>query len=309
MSAGGPWPRGCRRCVIFNPTAGRVARFPDLPERLEGLPESTVRTTAGPADATRLARAALEAGAESIVVVGGDGTLHEAVNGLAGSEGDIRVGVVPAGTGNDFSAALGIPRDPRAALDLVRRGPVRRVDLVRVRVGGTESRAVNFALGGFGGDIARHVTPIRKRRWRRLVYLRGALASMRGLRPHVTALTVDGEDLPRSPHLAVLVANGPRLGAGVTVAPGASPVDGRMDVIAVRGRSVPAVAGVLARALVGRHLRSPRVSRRRARRLRIRARPSMPFNADGQALGTGDAELELLAGVLRVHAPDNARRG
>jgi diacylglycerol kinase (ATP) len=295
--------------VIFNPTAGRVGRHPGLLDRLERLPDAEVRTTTGPTDATRLARAAVEAGAGTVVVAGGDGTLHETVNGLVPDEDAVRLAVVPVGTGNDFSAALGIPRDPDRALELLRRGATRAVDLLRVRVGGRESRAVNFVLGGFGGDIGRHVTRVRKERWRRLVYLRGALASMRGLRPHVAEVTVDGEPLPRGPHLALLVANGPRLGAGIPVAPHASPADGRMDVLAIRGRSVRAVAGVLVRAVAGRHLHSPRVSVHRARRLTVRARPPMPFNADGQDLGTGDAEVEILEGALRVYAPDNPSHG
>lgn len=299
----GTWPPGCSTCVILNPTAGRVGRQAGLERRLLELPGAALRRTRGPGDAARLAREAAAAGCGLLVVVGGDGTVHEAVNGLPDAPPIPRLGLVPAGTGNDFSRALGLPAGPGAALEVLRGEDVRRVDILRARAGAGERKVVNFAVGGFGGRIARHVTRARKRRWRGMVYLRAALEELRSAAPYRVALTVDGRELPASPHLAVVVANGPRLGGGIPAAPDATVDDGLLDVLAVRGDSRAALPALVARALVGRHTGSPNVTWRRARRVAVRARPAMPFNADGQPLGRGDAEFEVLPGALSVVAP------
>lgn len=297
------WPSGCATCVILNPTAGRIRRRPGLEGRLLELPDAALRRTRGPGDAVRLAREAAAAGCELLVVVGGDGTVHEAVNGLPEATPAPRLGLVPVGTGNDFARALGVPLEPGAALEVLRGDGVRRVDLVRARAGDGERRVVNFAIGGFGGRIARHVTRARRRRWRGMVYLRAALAELRTAAPYDVALTLDGEELPASPHLAVVVANGPRLGGGIPAAPDATVDDGLLDVLALRGDSRAVLPGLLVRALAGRHTRSPNVVCRRVRRAAVRARPAMPFNADGQPLGRGDAAFEVLPRALAVVAP------
>lgn len=297
------WPAGCATCVVLNPTAGRARARPGLERRLLELPGAVLRRTRGPGDGARLAREAAEIGCELLVAVGGDGTVHEVVNGMHAGRPGPRLGVVPTGTGNDFSRALGIPPEPEAALGLLLEGEVRRVDLVRARIAGRESRVVNAAIGGFGGEIARHVTRARKRRWRGLVYLRAVLEELRSVTEYSVALQLDGEELAAAPGLAVIVANGPWLGGGIPAAPDATVDDGLLDVLAVRGASRAALPGLVARALAGRHLRSPKVTWRRVRRAGVRAVPSMPFNADGQPLGRGDAEFEALPGALRVVAP------
>jgi diacylglycerol kinase (ATP) len=243
------------------------------------------------------------------VVAGGDGTLHQVVSALEEPATGPCVAPVPVGTGNDFARALGLPRDAEEALEIAVRGQTRRVDLAAVRVGDAGGRAVNFVLGGVGGDVARHVTGERKRRWRRLVYVRALVEELRAVRPREVVVEADGARVSAGRHLAVLVANGSTLGGGIRAAPGASVDDGRLDVVAVRGHSTGQAAATLALLAAGRHLESSRVTRVLAERVAIRGDPDMRFNADGEAFGSGEAELRVLPGALRVPAPPGPAGG
>lgn len=301
---GAPWPSACPVCVVVNPEAGAGHDRPRLERILTGLPDAVVRTARGGDDTARLARAAEASGCRRLVAVGGDGTLHRIVSALRDPAAGPCLGLVPTGTGNDFARALALPRDPGEAARVAARGEARPVDLMSVRVGGRDGRAVNFVVGGAGGDVARHVTAGRKRRWRRLVYLRAAVAEVRGLRPRDLVVEADGTTVSSGAHLAVLVANGPTLGAGLPAAPRAEVDDGLLDVVAVRGSSAVQLAGVLARLLAGgRHLRSPRVTWRRAEQVSIRGDRRLPFNADGEAAGAGEAAVRVVPEGLRVSVP------
>lgn len=298
-----PWPAGCPLCVLLNPAAGTRPASRRLRRALAAPPGAAVRATRGPGDTVRLARAAEASGCRRLVVAGGDGTVHRVVSAFRDPATGPCVAPVPVGTGNDFARALGLPRDAREALEIAVRGPVRRVDLVAARVGGRDARAVNFVLGGVGGDVARHVTGKRKRRWRRLVYARAIVEELRDVRPRDVAVEADGATVSSGRHLAVLVANGPTLGGGIRAVPGAEVDDGRLDLVAIRGGSTAAAVAILARLATGRLLQSHRVTRRRAARVEVRGEGAMRFNADGEPLGAGEATLRVLPGALRVAAP------
>lgn len=290
--------------VVVNPAAGTGRPRPELDRALDRLPEAVeVRVARDRGDTGRLARRAEADGCRRLVVVGGDGTVHEAVAALREPSGGMCLGVVPAGTGNDFARALGLPREPVRALEVALRGPARRVDLLEASVGGRTTRAVNFVLGGTGGEVARSVTASRKRRWRRLVYLRALVDELLSVRSRELAVTADGEVVSSGPHLLVLVANGPSLGNGIPAVPPAQVDDGRLDLLTVRGGSAAALAGVLARLAAARHLESPRVAWRRARRVRVRGDADLPFNGDGESLGRGEGAFRVLPGALPVAAP------
>lgn len=290
---------GRRIAVILNPAAGRALRYPCVLEAMERLPEVDLRWTRGPGHAARIAAEAMEGGADRVLVGGGDGTVHEVVNGLSASGGGpFRLGLLPLGTGNDLCRSLGLSLDPHDAVDTARSGDERPADLVAAEVAGDRALAVNFALGGLAGDIALHVTEERRRLWGGLVYLRAAVESLRSLRSFRTELVLDGERLAPLDLMAVVVANGRYLGGGIPVAPEARPDDGLLDVVAVRSCRPARLPALLGRVLTGRHLGHPGILWSRARRVEIRPDPLMPFNLDGQPFGTGAASFEALPGAL-----------
>lgn len=292
--------------VILNPTAGRVRRYPCVLDDLLALPGADLRRTRGPGHACELVAEAVRDGRSSVVVAGGDGTVQEAVNGLAGPDGgfpDVTLGLVPLGTGNDLARSLGVPLDPHEALAPLAGGPVRRVDLVRARVGDRERVLVNFGLGGSVGDIADRVTPELRRRWGGLVYLRAFVAGLPALRRYRARLVVDGEPLPADDLLAVVVANGRLLGHGVPAAPRAEVDDGHLDLVAIRGDVPARVPLTILRLLAGRHIETPGVLWRRARTVEVGSDDPMPYNGDGQPLGRGPASFRVLPGALAVIVP------
>ncbi len=291
--------------VVLNPVAGRTPRYPCVVDDLADLPRAALVRTRAPGHAAELAREAARDGCSTVVAGGGDGTVHEVVGGLAAGDAvdRVRLGLVPLGTGNDLARSLGVPDEPHEALSLLRRNPSARMDLVDATAGGREVTAVNFALGGFAGDIDRHVTRDRRRLWGGLVYLRAAAAGLADLRTYRARLVLDGERLPELSLLALIVANGRELGHGIPVAPEARLDDGRLDVVAVLADPPARIPLTVARLLAGRHLDAPGVLWRRARRIEVRSDPPMPFNADGQPLGTGPATFEVRPQALRVVAP------
>ena len=290
--------------AVANPAAGRAARYPCVAEAMERAVGTELHWTRGPGHAAEIAVDAARRGASELVVAGGDGTIHEVVNGLStGGERPPRLGLVPLGTGNDLCRALDLPLDPHDALGAIGSPDERTVDLVAVEVDGTRRLAVNFGLGGFGGDIADHVTEERRRLWGGLVYLRGALAGLDTLTRYRTELVLDGDRMAPLDLMALVVANGRFLGGGIPAAPRARPGDGLLDVVAVPACAAVRLPRLLGRVLAGRHLSDPRLLWGRARRVEVRSSPPMPFNLDGQPLGAGRASFEVVPGGLRIAVP------
>src|SRR3954447_20333034 len=119
-------------CIILNPSAGSIQNLDDLMASLSRLPNTEIRVTSKPGSAARFARMAIKKGRATIVAAGGDGTLNEVINGIGENLGEARVGLLPLGTGNDFARSIEMPVDLEAALEVVRAGETRAVDLVRV---------------------------------------------------------------------------------------------------------------------------------------------------------------------------------
>lgn len=306
-----------RTCVIVNPVAGggRVGRrWPTLLPRLrEAIPQLTVRTTTSPGHATSLTRTALRRGRERIVAVGGDGTLHEVVNGFFDEEGtpvapSARLVPLPCGTGMDFWRSLEVDRetDPVA---LVRSNRVRSIDLLHVAYttprGNTAQRyAVNIASVGLSSHVVRFLnrrdsgsfpgSPLR--------YLKALLHAVVHHRPFALQCILDGTPLgPMSGHL-VSVANGRTFGSGICIAPTADLYDGCLDVTILHNVSVWSLLPRLHRFYRGTHLSLAGVSSHRGHRLTIRSpqAEAVWLEADGELLGILPATIEVVPSALRL---------
>src|SRR3954453_362193 len=121
-----------KTCIILNPSAGSVGELDALGDRLATLPDAEIRLTNKRGSARRFARTALNKGRETIIAAGGDGTLNEVLNGIGQDFASVRVGLIPLGTGNDFARSIGLPGELETALETIRAGAMRPVDLVRV---------------------------------------------------------------------------------------------------------------------------------------------------------------------------------
>jgi YegS/Rv2252/BmrU family lipid kinase len=299
-----------RTLVIANPhAAGGTARrrWRRVEPRVrEALGAVEIEHTRGARDAERLAREAVRAGIERLVVAGGDGTVAEVASGLLRAQlgGYAELALLPMGTGCD-AASLGIPRDADGALAVIRTGKARRIDAGHARYLGrdgaaTDSYFLNVASFGVSGlvvELAR-----QSARW-----LGGAsfgLATVRALlryRSSRVALRIDGAPAFDEALLLGAVANGRQFGAGMRIAPQARLDDGSLEVVCVVRTPTLRVLPKLAKLYGGRLQGDPIVRMMRGRHIEADAAPgSVMLELDGEPLGTLPAQIEILPGALAI---------
>ena len=295
--------------LIFNPNCGggrarQVMR--ELEPHLARLhPGHQVHTTTGPGDAIRMAGEAARAGASCVVAVGGDGTLHEVVNGvLNASETPPPVALIPGGRGSDFARGMGIPKDPLKALALLSAAPV-PVDVGRVTLPGSSRYFVNIADAGLGGFCVELAN-----RWRlpvsgAVTYLAASLWALLTYSGSAMRLTWDDkpENALEGRFLLVAVANSSHFGGGMHIAPGATPTDGVLDVVAIQEIGLLKLMG-LAPGLYGGTIRENRwVKSFRCKSLKVESAEQVPLDLDGELAHGNPAHFEVLPGRLPFLLP------
>lgn len=289
-------------CIILNPSAGSVHELDDLVKQIEQLPDSELQMSTKSGSAARLARAALRKGCNLIVAAGGDGTLNEVINGVQENSGEACVGLLPLGTGNDFARTIGLPTDLDAALEVLRAGHTRPVDLVRVT--SDEVRYfLNVSAGGFSGLVNEKLTPEMKKTWGPLAYLRSAAAALPDLRAYRTTLAFDNTESLTLDLYNAVVANGRYVAGGTLIAPEASIDDGLLDIILIQKRSAAELTLLAAQSVMGAHLSNDAVVFRRAAKVTVNSKPGMWFNVDGELVGNEPACFEILPRALKFVVP------
>ena len=285
--------------LLVNPTAGggrsrgvSLAAANTLRELGHHL-DVVVTTRRG--DVERLARDAAARGLARVLVCGGDGTVHEGVNGLAGS--DTALGILPGGRGNDLAATLGVPLDPAAAARHLTEAPTRRIDL-----GVVNDRRFGTTAGiGFDADVATRTNRGAWRRAGRFAYVGGILASLVAFRaPHLRVTA--GAARRDGRYMMCAVSNTGRYGGGVLIAPDASADDGLLDLCLIRHASRLRLLRILPSAYRGEHVRAAEVEMLRAAEVEVSADRELPIIADGEAAGTTPARITVERGALLVVA-------
>ena len=258
------------------------------------------------AQATDRARGASLSNLDGLVVVGGDGAVHLAVNVVAGT--GLPLGVVPAGSGNDIARSLRLPRgvpEAVAGIDRALRGTPRTIDAVQV--GAPDREAVEWFVGvlSCGLDAAVNARA-NAYRWPKghARYLRAVLAELPRFRPYGYRVTLD-EGTWASPGTLVAAANVPWFGGGLQIAPDASLTDGLLDVVVAGPFTVAGAAGIFPRLYAGTHLRHRRIEVHRSRSVliehepRLGGHPPVAF-ADGERIGPLPLHARVVAGALRI---------
>lgn len=290
------------RLLIVNPAAGggRLAReWPRIEHRLRdrGLTSPVVETNA-PNHATDLAQRALEDGVETVVSVGGDGTMCEVIAGMV-RVGRGTLGILPLGTGNDAAGTLGIPVELDAATDILVAGETRSVDLIRIG-----DRVALNAIGiGLLGDI--NTRAVRLKRVRGIAaYLAAALASLCTFRSPKVRLSSAEIDLEEE--MTVLaVHGGPTTGGGFKLAPGADPTDGLMDICFVGRLPLLSRPRRLVAALRGTLGSLPRSQTFRLPAFTLQFESPIPCHLDGNVwqLDPPRIDVEVLPRAIKVLTP------
>lgn len=286
--------------VLLNPGAGKGGDRRGWREALDDLRDAEVCESRSEADARARVRAAIDDGVERIVAAGGDGTVSLVVDAVAAADGldRVQVGILPLGTANDYARSLELPAEPETAVDVLRRGRTRRVDLGRVE-GPTSRHLVNVSVGGFGGRVGERVASETKRRWGPLAYFEAAAEQITHLERYDLHARLDEEELELQA-VHVIVANGTRTGGNIPVAPNARLDDGLLDVILVPALELPQLLALIPAFLAGQHTDDERLVVRRVEGAAFRSDPPMPFGVDGEPIGDGPVDFRVLAGALEV---------
>lgn len=285
--------------LLTNPRSGRGRGRRTAAAVLPRLREAgfAVRDLEGrdAAEALDLARGVVADGLEALVVCGGDGTVHLAVQALAGSR--TALGIIPAGTGDDVARVLDIPRhDPLRAADVVVASRVRTIDLARV---GAEY-FVTVLAAGFDSRVNERADTMDWLTWPRgrMRYHLATMAELRTFRPLPYVLRLDGR--PRSLEaMLVAVGNGPSFGGGLRITHGASIDDGMLDVVIIRPMSRTTLARTYPRLFSGTHVDLPEYEHHRVREVTVTA-PGILAYADGERVGPLPVTVEVAPRALRV---------
>jgi diacylglycerol kinase (ATP) len=258
-----------------------------------------VRVTQHAGEAEILARAAIRAGSDYVIAVGGDGTLNEVINGIATSRRarQVCVGVVPVGTANDFARSIGLIGDVEANIDTLLAKKTTVIDLVRM-TSGRRRYFVNVSAGGFSSVMNEKLTSEIKAAWGPLAYLRSAAAALPELQAYRTTMIFDDVEELVIDLYNVVVANGQFAGGGLPIALQANLSDGLLDVVLVPKRPAAEMALLAAQMLLGKHISSDAVIFRRAKKVSVQSRPGMWFNADGELVGNEPAVFQIVPRAL-----------
>lgn len=294
--------------VIVNPVAGRGRGRRAWTVVGPALRDAGIRYEETfeeePGQAIPIAEDATRAGYDVIVAVGGDGTVHEVVNGImrAGVKEQPAVAIIPGGTGNDFARAVGIPKDPLAAGRLLLSGARRRVDIGRVN----ERYFVGISGVGFDAEVAAKVNRWPKWVGGTTVYVAAILSMLVTYSLAPTRIVLDGRE-ERLRLFLLAAANTPWYGGGMYMAPHARADDGYLEVITARDLGKLETLGLLPKVFSGAHLGHRKVAHQAVREVRVESDVRLSIHADGETVGQVPAVFRAVPGAIEVIVPDAGR--
>jgi YegS/Rv2252/BmrU family lipid kinase len=296
---------------LVNPAAANGStgrRWPEIAHQAAGVGlEGDALLSERRGHLGELAREAALDGARLLVVVGGDGSINEVVNGLAGIESPPAVALIPRGTGGDLVRTFAIPNDIAAAARVALTGDTQSIDLGRVDYrswDGSDGSALfaNVASAGMSGAIAQRANRTSKALGAKASYLWATFAVFAGWSAVETRLTVDGESRD-GPMFDVVVANGRYFGGGMKMCPDAVPDDGLLDVVTIGDVTKRDLVMTMPKIYRGTHLPHPKAEALRGRVVTVETDEPVPVELDGEQPGTTPARFEVLPGALQLRVP------
>ena len=293
-----------RIVLIANPASGTAQGSDALGEVQQQLRSAGhdvhVRETAARGDAERFAHDSAASGVDIVVAVGGDGTLNEVVNGVASAPDGLErcaIGLIPAGTGNDFARTLGMAESD-VALAALAAGHERRVDLVSLG----DRVFLNASAGGFTAETSANVSSGMKQAVGTLAYLIGGARAVLEYEPVGVRVEWEGRSLEADLQLFA-ICNGAYIGGGHQLAPTARPDDGLMEVCLVRATSTLDFLALLPRLSSGHHVDDDDVAYFRTRAVTLSFSRTIKINTDGEVLEAARCEYVMRPGAVRLIAP------
>ena len=299
--------------VIVNPNAGRRKGEKDWPEIARLFVEANIRYksmfTQHRIHAIRMARKYVEMGYQNIIVVGGDGTMNEVVNGIFTQSkrpsNNITVGLIPVGTGNDWCRMFGIPYDYKSAIDVITGGKtfLQDVGWVKFQQEGMEKNRyfVNMAGMGYDALVAEKKNKQKDQgKGGTLSYMLNIFSSLFSFKETMIEISVDGEDVLKAPVFTMNVGICKFNGGGMMQLPNAIPDDGILDMTVIKKLSRFKVVSSVAKLYDGSFTRMPQVKTFKGKSIVINSKPEVYMEADGESLGHSPFKFGIVPKSLKV---------
>lgn len=284
--------------LIVNPVAGTGFALKTLEQLKAELDQRAVdyrvEMTEGPGDAEKIARAlAADDTVDAVWSVGGDGTAFETACGLMGT--DKPMGIIPAGTGNDFIKTVRIPSEPLAAMEFILHTDPRPVDIGRLG----EGSFLNVCGTGFDVTVLDYAAKAKKYCRGMLPYLIGLLQAIFTFKPVEVTMTIDGQER-RERLMICSVANGRYIGGGIPICLPAQPDDSKLDAVIVKAMPRWRIPFYLPGLLTGKLLNYSVAEHVRCDSVQLEAK-NMRLNVDGEIFSMDEASFGIRPGALKLY--------
>lgn len=299
--------------VIVNPNAGRRKGEKDWPEITRLLTAANIQFksifTQHRIHAIREARKFVEMGYRNIIVVGGDGTMNETVNGIFTQAkwptDSVTIGLIPVGTGNDWCRMFGIPGDYQGAIDVIKKGNTFLQDVAWVKFmqAGLEKNRffVNMAGMGYDAMVAQKTNKQKDEgKAGTMSYFVNIFSSLFSFQEAHTEVLVDGEEVLRAPVFTMNVGVCKYNGGGMMQLPNAIPDDGYLDMTIITQLSRFRVMRSVRKLYDGSFTSLPQVKTFRGKSIVINSKPEVYMEADGESLGHSPFRFGIVPKSLRV---------
>ena len=252
-----------------------------------------IHLTDTPHHATELTRQLIQNGATDIIAVGGDGTLHEVINGFDNFE-NVNMGIIPCGTGNDFATALNLPLDPVKALDLILDGTPKYTDFMQM----PGVRGLNIIGMGIDVDVLKRYRALKKKT--KFGYTKCLIKTLFKFEYSDFDAVINGEKTHYRSFVAC-VANGSMYGGGIPVCPIANPTDKSLDFVAVREINKLGIIGAFIKLKKGKILTLKQAHHEKMQNIKILTDKPVTINVDGELYDGIPFEVSIISDKLKVY--------
>ncbi len=286
--------------LILNPTAGGLRGEKILKALFEIETHLKVRdvpyrvhyaTVKG--QTTELTKTLIDQGATDLVIMGGDGTLHAAINGFNNFD-KANMGIIPCGTGNDFAYALGIPKDPIKAIDLIIDGTPKYTDYMQM----PSVRGLNVIGMGIDVEVLKRYSELKKKtKWG---YTKCLIKTMFNYKAFDFVADMNGEAKPYNSFIAA-VANGCVFGGGIPVCPVAEVDDGKLNFVAVKGMNKLSLIKAFVKLKKGKVLTLKQATHLTTDKIKVETKIPCVVNVDGELYENIPFEIEIVSNKLKIY--------
>lgn len=287
--------------IIINPAAGKGQSknyIATIKAKFENANiDYQIKISNRVGNVTELALNGVKEGFNEVVAVGGDGTLIEALNGIVGT--DTKLGIIPAGTGNDFVRSIGVEREFLAALNVVIEGKYELIDVGEVN----DRFFLNVVSFGIDGEVVKTMEKIKNMITGPAAYYVSSIKAISTYKAVKMSINIDGKEYHRKAYL-VAIGNGKYFGGGMKITPNANVNSGEFEVCIINNISRVGLMRLLSKASTGNHISEKGVEVFRGKEITIRAiEDHLAVNADGNLVGPAPAKISVFKNKLKVLSP------